>query len=72
MAPSVRNSTLRFRAATQPTSTAKTATGSRRQESAGWYHLAEASNGDEAIAIASKMPGARYGSIEVRPIVMFS
>jgi hypothetical protein len=32
----------------------------------------EARDLDAAIAIAAKIPGARYGSIEVRPIMKFS
>jgi hypothetical protein len=38
----------------------------------GGYYLVEAPDADEAIAIASKIPWARYGSIEVRPIMTFS
>jgi hypothetical protein len=30
--------------------------------------MIEAKNLDEATAIAAKIPGARYGSVEVRPI----
>ena len=36
------------------------------------YYLVEASDLDQAIEIAAKIPGARYGSIEVRPIMTFS
>ena len=36
------------------------------------YYLVEASTTDEAIVIAAKIPGARYGSIEVRPVLKFS
>jgi len=32
----------------------------------------EASDRNEAIAMAAKIPGARFGSIEVRPIMKFS
>jgi hypothetical protein len=39
------------------------------KEQFGGYLLLEASDLDEAIDIASKIPGARYGSIEVRPQV---
>jgi hypothetical protein len=35
-------------------------------------YLVETSTGDEAVAIAVKIPGARHGSIEVRPILIFS
>jgi len=36
------------------------------------YYLVEAGDADEAIGIAARIPGARYGSIEVRPILKFS
>ena len=36
------------------------------------YYLVDAENRDAAIAIAAKIPGARHGSIEVRPIMTFS
>ncbi len=42
------------------------------KEQLGGYYLVEASNREEAIAIAAKIPGARFGSIEVRPIMTFS
>jgi hypothetical protein len=42
------------------------------KEQLGGYYLIEATDTDEAIAIAAKIPGARYGSIEVRPILTFS
>jgi len=38
------------------------------REQLGGYYLIEAKNLDEATAIAAKIPGALYGSIEVRPI----
>jgi hypothetical protein len=38
------------------------------REQLGGYYLIEAKNLDEATAIAARIPGARYGSIEVRPI----
>jgi hypothetical protein len=38
------------------------------REQLGGYYLIEAKNLDEATAIASRIPGARLGSIEVRPI----
>lgn len=40
------------------------------KEQLGGYFLIEAADLDEAIAIAAQIPGARYGSIEVRPVVM--
>ncbi len=38
------------------------------REQLGGYYLIDAKNLDEAIGIAAKVPTARYGSIEVRPI----
>ena len=38
------------------------------REQLGGYYLVEAKNLDEAIAIAAKIPGAKHGSIEVRPV----
>ena len=42
------------------------------KEQLGGYYLVEASSIDEAVKIAAKIPGARFGSIEVRPIETFS
>jgi hypothetical protein len=42
------------------------------KEQLGGYYLIEAKDQKEAQAIAAKIPGARYGSIEVRPIMVFS
>jgi hypothetical protein len=42
------------------------------KEQLGGYYLVDAKDTAEAIAIASKIPWARYGSIEVRPIMTFS
>jgi len=39
------------------------------KEQLGGYYLIEAKNLDEAIATAAKIPSARSGSIEVRPIM---
>jgi hypothetical protein len=36
------------------------------------YYLVEAKTLDEAIVIAARVPGARTGSIEVRPIRVFN
>ena len=41
-------------------------------EQLGGYYLIEAASIDEAASIASGIPAARYGSIEVRPIMVFS
>lgn len=38
------------------------------REQLGGYYLVEAKDLDEALAIAARIPGARIGSIEVRPI----
>ncbi len=65
----------------QPTSTATTVrlrNGKRlttdgpfaeTKEQLGGYYLIDAKNLDEAINIASRIPSARWGSIEVRPIM---
>jgi len=70
--------------ALQPTSTATTVRvrdGKRlttdcpfaeTKEQLGGFYLVEAPDLDAAIAIAAKIPGARHGSIEVRPIMTFS
>jgi hypothetical protein len=42
------------------------------KEQLGGYYLVEARDRDEAVAIAAKIPGARSGSVEVRPIMKFS
>jgi hypothetical protein len=38
------------------------------KEALGGFYLVDAKDLDDAIEIAAKIPGARYGSIEVRPI----
>lgn len=38
-------------------------------EQLGGYYLIEARDVDEAIAIASRIPSARFGTVEIRPIV---
>jgi hypothetical protein len=38
------------------------------KESLGGFYLVEAADLDEAIAYAAMIPGARHGSIEVRPV----
>jgi hypothetical protein len=42
------------------------------KEQLGGYYLVEAKSREEAVAMAAKIPGARYGSVEVRPILKFS
>lgn len=70
--------------ALQPTKTAKsvrvrdakTATTdgpfAETKEQLGGFYLVEAGSIDEAAKIAAKIPGARFGTIEVRPIMTFS
>jgi hypothetical protein len=41
------------------------------KEQLGGFYMVEARDLDEAIAIAAKIPAARFGSIEVRPIMKF-
>jgi hypothetical protein len=38
------------------------------REQLGGYYVVEAKDLDEACAIAARIPGARFGSVEVRPI----
>ena len=42
------------------------------KEQLGGFYLIEAANLDEASAIAARIPSARFGSIEIRPVVDFS
>jgi len=42
------------------------------REQLGGYYLVEAKDLDAAIAIAARIPGARSGSIEVRPIWVYN
>jgi hypothetical protein len=39
------------------------------REQLGGYFLVEARNLDEAIAIAERIPGARKGTVEIRPVM---
>src|SRR5437660_541147 len=39
------------------------------REQLGGYYLVEAENLDEAIGIAARIPGARTGTVEVRPVI---
>ncbi|HZN54275.1 MAG TPA: YciI family protein [Candidatus Polarisedimenticolaceae bacterium] len=39
------------------------------REQLGGYYLVEAKNLDEAIGLAARIPSARFGCIEVRPIM---
>ncbi len=40
------------------------------REQLGGYYMVNAKDYDEAVAIAARIPGAKTGSIEVRPIVV--
>ena len=42
------------------------------REQLGGYYLVEAKDLDAALAIAARIPGARTGSIEVRPIMVYN
>jgi hypothetical protein len=69
--------------ALQPTETAKTVQvrdGKRlttdgpfaeTKEQLGGYYLVDVESEDEALEWAAKIPGARHGKIEVRPLVVF-
>ncbi len=41
------------------------------REQLGGFYLVEARDLDEAIAMAGKIPGARHGCVEVRPLMKF-
>ena len=41
------------------------------KEQLGGYYLIDATDVDEALKIAERIPSARYGSIEVRPVMVF-
>lgn len=70
--------------ALQPTATAKTVRVrngetmttdgpfAETKEQLGGFYLLEANNIDEAAKIAAGIPGARFGSVEVRPVMVFS
>jgi hypothetical protein len=42
------------------------------REHLGGYYLVDARDLDEAIGIAARIPGARFGTIEVRPVIELS
>ncbi len=42
------------------------------REQLGGYYLIEAKDLDEATAIAARVPTAKFGSIEVRPIMVYN
>jgi hypothetical protein len=39
------------------------------REQLGGYYLIDARNLDEAISVAERIPGARFGTIEIRPVM---
>jgi hypothetical protein len=39
------------------------------REQLGGYYLIDAKDLDEAIAVAARIPGARWGTVEIRPVV---
>jgi hypothetical protein len=39
------------------------------KEQLGGYYIVDAKDPDEAISIAARIPGAKHGSIEVRPVM---
>jgi hypothetical protein len=41
------------------------------KEQLGGYYLVDVNSIDEALEWAAKIPGARHGSIEVRPVMVF-
>jgi len=41
----------------------------KTKEQLGGYYLIDAKDLDDAIAIAARIPSARWGSIEVRPVI---
>ncbi len=41
------------------------------KEQLGGFYLLDCKDLDEAIELASKIPSAKYGSIEVRPVMVF-
>jgi len=42
------------------------------REQLGGYYLVEAKDLDTALGIAARIPGAKAGSIEVRPIMIYN
>ena len=77
------NGTLLAGEALQPTATAttvrvrngKTQTTdgpfAETKEQLGGFYLINAKDLNEAIQVAARIPGARYGSVEIRPIIEF-
>ena len=79
----VKSGNMRAGDALQPTSTATTVRVrdgkttltdgpfAETKEQLGGYYLVEAKDLDEATKIAARIPGARIGSIEVRPVRVY-
>jgi hypothetical protein len=67
--PTSTATTVRVRAGTVLTTDGPFA---ETREQLGGYYLIEAKDLDTAIGIAARIPGARYGSIEVRPIWVYN
>ncbi len=42
------------------------------KEQLGGFYLVEAANIDEAVSLGAAIPGARFGSVEVRPVMTFA
>ena len=42
------------------------------REQLGGYYLIEAKDFDEAAKVAARIPAARHGSIEIRPVMVFN
>jgi hypothetical protein len=42
------------------------------REQLGGYYLVDVKNLDEAIEVASRIPGARFGTVEIRPVIELS
>lgn len=42
------------------------------REQLGGFYMVDCKNLDEAIDYAGKIPGAKHGSVEVRPVMVFS
>ena len=42
------------------------------REQLGGYYLVEAKDLDEAVGLAARIPAARWGSVEVRPVFVFN
>ena len=41
------------------------------KEALGGFYLVDVADLDEAIAVSAKLPGSWYGSVEIRPVMVF-